>query len=742
MTCEDIPSLLDLQNTKKHVDDFGRLMGTGIGTSTNAVTGQVRPTYNKVIEDLGFKNGSGDFTTGFTVMIGERDVAWYDPVSKNWYSYLGIIPSGGHHVAPGTNPVGDADWAPRTDQLLRSDLAKPNGPELIGFQQSGLGSVLRTVYSELLERVSVKDFGAVGDWFTDDTDSINYAITEAAARGAVLKIPAGIYRLVPGTAKTDEAGLNICAIEIFSNTMIEAEQGAVFKIDDNFSTDSNPKRHSMFFTNQVIENISITGLTMDMNGQNNKISPNRPTIFNNFTNAQICVSGTTGGVAARADRVRIDNCQFLNNAGVSCIVTQQSNTVGIQLSDDWVVTRSLFANVGLDCSDHSSIYGHATNFRMVGNVFFNSSPHNPITHVGGLVACELHASGAVFTDNIIYNYMQGIWVAANFTESLSTGYIVSNNKATIGGTFLDFWSHNVLPYGDPEGAIQNVSITGNVIAITSDPVAIAVKSFLKLGARLQPSIVDFSNNICRSYDTEKDTVLCLAVVGPNQLAKASQIAIKGNVCAGLTNGLVCYFGGDGVTTTSQNVGDINYQNNDLGVVIPSPSAGYPLSDVYLYGPSSGKIESLRVSGLQKVDTPIVTDHASGGRARVFGQAIVPVTVTWNGVNVGTGTETSKIAINTDVGVAVINSRLTAGVTTVATGPIYPEFKGIQSDSVGCASVSHVKSGSATQLPTKIDSGSSWISLFGITGLAFGLTEFDGSSVLSVSANFPCRFADI
>lgn len=123
MSCEDIPSLLDLQNTKKHIDDLGRLMGTGEGDSTNEVTGQVRPTYNKVMKSVGFKPGSGDFTTGFTVMSGERDIAWYDPVSLNWYSYLGVIPTGGHPVAPGTNPVGDSNWSPRTDQLLREELA-------------------------------------------------------------------------------------------------------------------------------------------------------------------------------------------------------------------------------------------------------------------------------------------------------------------------------------------------------------------------------------------------------------------------------------------------------------------------------------------------------------------------------------------------------------------------------------------------------------------------------------------
>jgi len=155
MSCEDIPSLLDLQNTKKHADDFGRLMGTGEGDSTNEVTGQVRPTYNKVMKNVGFKRGSGDFTTGFTVMPGERDIAWYDPVSLNWYSYLGVIPTGCYHVVPGTNPVGSVDWAPRTDQLLRDELSSPGGVSIVGgaareirtSQYSDFGAALNAALS-------------------------------------------------------------------------------------------------------------------------------------------------------------------------------------------------------------------------------------------------------------------------------------------------------------------------------------------------------------------------------------------------------------------------------------------------------------------------------------------------------------------------------------------------------------------------------------------------------------------
>lgn len=133
MSCENIPSVSDLEKTKLRVDHFGELIdGTPSGTSTNPVTGKVLPTYEKVISGLGFKHGSGDFTTGFTVMPGERDIAWYDPVSLNWYSYLGVIPSSGYVVSPVTDPVGDPDWKPVTDQLLRDDLSDMDGFSYIG----------------------------------------------------------------------------------------------------------------------------------------------------------------------------------------------------------------------------------------------------------------------------------------------------------------------------------------------------------------------------------------------------------------------------------------------------------------------------------------------------------------------------------------------------------------------------------------------------------------------------------
>lgn len=69
----------------------------------------------------------------------------------------------------------------------------------VAYDPAGSGAVQRTVESKLRETVSVKDFGAVGDGLTNDTDAIQNAIDYAAtlvtafARGAEIIFPHGEY---------------------------------------------------------------------------------------------------------------------------------------------------------------------------------------------------------------------------------------------------------------------------------------------------------------------------------------------------------------------------------------------------------------------------------------------------------------------------------------------------------------------------------------------------------------------
>ena len=173
----EIPSLVDLQNTKVRIDHFAELIdGTPSGTSTNPLTGVIHPTYEQAIKDLGFKPGSGSFTTGFTINPGEYDLAWYDPVSNNWYSWNGTLPK---VVAAGTNPAASTGWTNRTDATFRSEVASGVG-SLIGYKAYPT-SMQSNLHDRLKYMVNVvTDYGADNTGATSATAAIQNAVNSGA----------------------------------------------------------------------------------------------------------------------------------------------------------------------------------------------------------------------------------------------------------------------------------------------------------------------------------------------------------------------------------------------------------------------------------------------------------------------------------------------------------------------------------------------------------------------------------
>lgn len=88
-----------------------------------------------------------------------------------------------------------------TSIVAGSTLSVPDATN-VPFTQQGTGAVLRDVDSKLQEWVSIKDFGAVGNGTTDDTDAIQAANAAAYAAGASLYFPAGTYSYDPSAVES------------------------------------------------------------------------------------------------------------------------------------------------------------------------------------------------------------------------------------------------------------------------------------------------------------------------------------------------------------------------------------------------------------------------------------------------------------------------------------------------------------------------------------------------------------
>lgn len=90
-------------------------------------------------------------------------------------------------------PVSPSEPLRYQDMVSLPSLASSTGSSQIGFIQDGTGAVARTVQVELRERVSVTQFGTIGDGVTSDQTALVNAVAKAFALGAELEWPAGTY---------------------------------------------------------------------------------------------------------------------------------------------------------------------------------------------------------------------------------------------------------------------------------------------------------------------------------------------------------------------------------------------------------------------------------------------------------------------------------------------------------------------------------------------------------------------
>lgn len=210
MSCENIPSISDLEKTKLRVDHFGELIdGTPSGTSVNPVTGLMLTDLPTTLKNVGFKPASFTFVTGGILNPSDYDKAVYNPAPNgddNWYAWGGAMPKTipANSTPQTTGGFGKDAWLPKTDNVLRllslealrRSYSEAGYPFVIGSFEKG-GSVV-TANQSLLFETDGKGYSWAG--------SLPKTVPEGSTPQTTGGIGAGVW-----VDKSHENGANVAS---------------------------------------------------------------------------------------------------------------------------------------------------------------------------------------------------------------------------------------------------------------------------------------------------------------------------------------------------------------------------------------------------------------------------------------------------------------------------------------------------------------------------------------------------
>jgi len=395
------------------------------------------------------------------------------------------------------------------------------------------------------------------DGVADDTSALIAATAATAGTGDSVVIPYGTLLVTPGTAQTGAANYN-CACEMLSNTSYVGFNAATIKVANGYSTDASPKELAIFSTDSAIAHVSFTGLTFDLNGANNLMSPDRPVTYNAYNHAAIMANGPDGYI----NNCSIYDCTFKDNAGVCFVVCQlvASGTTPI-VGKTWNIVNNLFLNGGTDSRDHTSVYAFCENVICDGNTFWQDDPPHTVGLTGGATCYEVHGSNQRVVNNYFYNYTVGMYVAPNFTtETIST--VVANNNfycSDYGVLIWRYFESGVVEYE----ALDDILIDGNTFYFSdytysgqpSYKAAIAFQGQIPSdqgsvnNVKITNNLATNTGNTLLSHFVKWDTPT------PQANQKCTNVSITDNTVIGFCNGVQIITNSDnaqGLTTISRN----------------------------------------------------------------------------------------------------------------------------------------------------------------------------------------------
>lgn len=342
-------------------------------------------------------------------------------------------------------------WEAYTEEIIEYTNGKVNVTLFNGvnhFISDTSFSITRYVERESENVIlSIKDFGAVGDGVTDDTNAINNALTQAMNK--VLYVPEGVY-LFSGT------------LYVHSGTkIIGCGERSVFQLANDFTlddvvwrTDSGAnaaKKYPMILFDEdsdgcILSNFTLIGSTTTWKDENedgimvrgsNHILENLVIHDINYSNEKFsgrwCLCPAWGINIFKASVVSVRNCHVYD-CGYENIGTEEAETVTI--SD---------CKFGDACQTSSQIHRYSKHIKFYGNTVYHTEnirykdcpaftmdasigvDMDDIIVANNTFGCHVNTvAGGENNIKIIGNHIDGI-MYTNTTENYAQGLMICNN---------------------------------------------------------------------------------------------------------------------------------------------------------------------------------------------------------------------------------------------------------------------------------------------------------------------------